>query len=107
MNIRELRADDLELLLWLYTHLHERDDPLPSAPEVQAVWADALANPRTQYFGGWDGGQLISSCMLTIIPNLTRACRPFCVTENVVTQSAYRDQGRGRALLRHALAHAW
>ena len=55
MNIRELRADDLAPLLGLYTHLHEHDDPLPSAPEVQAVWAEALANPRIQYFGGWDG----------------------------------------------------
>lgn len=47
--------------------------------------------------------------MLTIIPNLTRACRPFGVIENVVTPSAYRGQGRGwgRALLQHALAHAW
>ena len=53
------------------------------------------------------GGQLISSCTLTIIPNLTRACRPFGVIENVVTQSAYRGQGWGRALLQHALAHAW
>lgn len=107
MNIRELRADDLAPLLGLYTHLHEHDDPLPSAPEVQAVWAEALANPRIQYFGGLDGGQLISSCTLTIIPNLTRACRPFGVIENVVTQSAHRGQGWGRALLRHALAHAW
>ncbi len=55
MNIRELRADDLAPLLGLYTHLHEHDDPLPSAPEVQAVWAEALANPHIQYFGGWDG----------------------------------------------------
>ena len=107
MNIRELRADDLAPLLVLYTHLHEHDDPLPSAPEVQAVWAEALANPRIQYFGGWDGGQLISSCMPTIIPNLKRACRPFGVIENVVTQSAHRGRGWGRALLRHALAHAW
>ena len=65
------------------------------------MWADALANPRIQYFGGWDGGPLISSCMLTIIPNLTRACRPFGVIENVVTQSAHRP-GLGAALLRHA-----
>lgn len=107
MNIRELRADDLAPLLGRYTHLHEHDDPRPSAPEVQAVWAEALANPRIQYFGGWDGVQLISSCMLTIIPNLTRACRPFGVIENLVTQSAYRGRGWGRALLRHALAHAW
>lgn len=95
MNIRELRADDLAPLLGLYTYLHEHDAPRPSAPEVQAVWAEALANPRIQYFGGWDGGNLILSCMLTIIPNLTRACRPFGVIENVVTQSAYRGRGWG------------
>ena len=58
MNIRELSADDLAPLVGLYTHLHEHDDPLPSAPEVQAVWAEALANPRIQYFGGWDGGPI-------------------------------------------------
>ena len=46
MNIRELRADDLAPLLGLYTHLHEHDVPLPSAPEVQAVWEEVLANPR-------------------------------------------------------------
>ena len=76
MNIRELRAKDLAPLLGLYTHLHEHDDPLPSEPEVQAVWTEALANPRIRYFGGWDEGQLVSSCTLTVIPNLTRACRP-------------------------------
>ena len=94
-------------LLGLYTHLHEHDDPRPSAPEVHAGWAEALANPRIQHFGGWDGGNLISSCMLTIIPNLRRACRPLGVIENVVTQSAHGGRGWGPALLRHALAHAW
>ena len=107
MNIRELRAKDLAPLLSLYTHLHEHDDPLPSEPEVQAVWTEALANPRIRYFGGWDEGQLVSSCTLTIIPNLTRACRPYGVIENVVTHSAHRNQGWGHALLQHTLAHAW
>ena len=107
MNIRELRAKDLAPLLGLYTHLHEHDDPLPSAPEVQAVWTEALANPRIRYFGGWDEGQLVASCTLTIIPNLTRACRPYGVIENVVTHTAHRGEGWGHALLQHTLAHAW
>ncbi len=107
MNIRELCAEDLAPLLGLYTQLHEYDDPLPAAPEVQAVWAEALANPRIRYFGGWDAGLLVSSCTLTVIPNLTRACRPYGVIENVVTHSTRRGQGRGHALLQHALAHAW
>lgn len=107
MNIRELGAEDLAPLLGLYTHLHEHDDPLPSGPVVQAVWTEALANPRIRYFGGWDEALLVASCTLTIIPNLTRACRPYGVIENVVTHAAHRNQGWGRALLQHALAHAW
>jgi len=107
LNIRELRAEDLAPLLGLYTHLHAHDDPLPPASEVQAVWAEALANPRIRYFGGWDEGLLVASCTLTIIPNLTRACRPYGVIENVVTHSAHRNQGWGHALLQHTLAHAW
>ena len=107
MNIRELRAEDLAPLLGLYTHLHAHDDPLLPASEVQAVWAEALANPRIRYFGGWDEGQLVSSCTLTVIPNLTRACRPYGVIENVVAHTVHRGDGWGRALLQHALAHAW
>ena len=67
----------------------------------------ALANPRIRYFGGWDEGQLVSSCTLTIIPNLTRACRPYGVIENVVTHTVHRGDGWGRALLQRTLAHAW
>ena len=50
---------------------------------------------------------MVASCTLTVIPNLTRACRPYGVIENVVTHAAHRNQGWGRALLQHALAHAW
>ena len=74
---------------------------------MQAVWTEALANPRIRYFGGWDEALLVASCTLTIIPNLTRACRPYGVIENVVTHSAHRNQGWGHALLQHTLAHAW
>jgi GNAT superfamily N-acetyltransferase len=52
-------------------------------------------------------GSLVSSCTLTVIPNLTRACRPYGVIENVVTHAQYRGQGWGKALLTHALGEAW
>ena len=50
---------------------------------------------------------MVSSCTLTIIPHLTRACRPYGVIENVVTHTAHRSDGWGRALVQHTLAHAW
>lgn len=106
-NIREIQADELQLLLSLYAHLHERDEPSPSAAVAEAVWSEALANPRIKYFGGFAAGSLVSSCTLTVIPNLTRACRPYGVIENVVTHAMHRGQGWGKAVLAHALAAAW
>ena len=107
MNIRELQPPDLDLLLALYAHLHDRDDPRPPPAIVEAVWAEAMANPRIKYFGGFDSGFLVSSCTLTVIPNLTRACRPYGVIENVVTHAAHRGRGWGKAILARALGDAW
>jgi len=105
--LRELQTNDLQSLLSLYTHLHGRDEPPPSAATAEAIWSEALANPRIKYFGGFASGLLVSSCTLTVIPNLTRACRPYGVIENVVTHAAHRGRGWGKAILEHALAAAW
>lgn len=107
MSIRELHAHELTQLLTLYQHLHEHDDPLPPVHEVEAVWAEALANPCIQYFGAYVDGALVSTGTLTVIPNLTRACRPYGVIENVVTHASHRGQGWGHAILTHALGQAW
>lgn len=107
MDIRALHAADLDELLALYAHLHVNDVPLPPRATVESVWAEALANPRIRYWGGFDGTMLVSSCTLTLIPNLTRGCRPYGVIENVVTHAEHRGRGWGRRLLREALACAW
>jgi len=107
MKIRLIQANELGELLALYTHLHQPDDPLPHQSVVQAVWQELLANPRYQYFGGYLSGELISSCTLAVVPNLTRGCRPYGIIENVVTHANHRNRGHGKAILNHALAHAW
>jgi GNAT superfamily N-acetyltransferase len=107
MQIRDLAASDLDHLLALYQHLHDADDPLPARDVVEDVWRELLASPRHAYFGGFVDDALIASCTLTVIPNLTRGCRPYGVIENVVTHAAHRRRGHGSALLAHALAHAW
>ncbi len=107
MQVRELRSPDLNSLLALYTHLHERDLPLPARGTVEEVWAEALANPRIRYFGGFEADALVTSCTITLIPNLTRGCRPYGVIENVVTHASFRGAGRAKRLLHEALAFAW
>lgn len=107
MHIRDIQPHELEMLLDLYGHLHEQDDPLPERSIVESVWLEAMSNPRIRYFGGYLTGELVSTCTLTIIQNLTRACQPYGVIENVVTHAGHRGLGWGKALLAHALAFAW
>jgi GNAT superfamily N-acetyltransferase len=49
----------------------------------------------------------VASCILTVIPNLTRGCAPEGLIENVVTHSDFRRRGFGRAILQRALEEAW
>lgn len=107
MHIRHLESGDLDNLLDLYRHLHASDAPLPARSAVDAVWRELTADPRYRYYGGFVGEQLVSSCTLTIVPNLTRGCRPYGLIENVVTHAQHRRQGFGTVLLRTALDEAW
>lgn len=107
MLIRHLRSSDLADLLELHGHLHSADDPVPEGGVLESVWNELMSSRRHRYYGGFVDGQLVSSCTLTIIPNLTRGCRPYGVIENVVTHAGHRRRGYGKAVLRQALSEAW
>jgi GNAT superfamily N-acetyltransferase len=107
MQVRQITATELNELLSLYRYLHEQDDPRPSDAEVQATWQELLENPRYRYLGAYADEQLVSSCAITIIPNLTRGCRPYGVIENVVTHAGFRGRGYGKAVVAEALSFAW
>lgn len=105
--IRELKATELSKLLDLYSHLHESDDLLPEINKVEQLWDTIQKNQDLKYFGVFNGDELISSCTLSTIPNLTRGCRPYGVIENVVTHPRHRRKGFGKAVLQHALTESW
>ncbi len=107
MNIRALQPNDLESLLALYEHLHRSDIPLPEHQVVTLTWRELMSNPNYRYFGGFLNEQIISSCTLSVIPNLTRGCMPYGLIENVVTHTAHRNKGYGKSILAHALESAW
>jgi GNAT superfamily N-acetyltransferase len=107
LNVRELHREELQAVLALYEHLHEGDEPPPSPAAAEAAWEESMANPRCRYLGGFEGSELVSSCTITVIPNLTRGCRPYALIENVVTHREHRNKGWGKAVLGQALAFAW
>jgi GNAT superfamily N-acetyltransferase len=107
MEIRDIATTDLDDLLSLYTHLHSSDVPLPSRETIETTWKKIQGNQDLKYFGGYVDKTLVTSCTLTLIPNLTRGCRPYGVIENVVTHKNFRRKGYGKAVLQFALEHAW
>lgn len=101
-EIRDLGVGDAGALLDLYTHLNP-GDARPSPEAVRAVFA----HPGLRHFGRFEGGQLVASCNLAVVPNLTRGGRSYGVIENVVTHAAHRGQGHGQAVIVHAIEQAW
>ena len=107
METRKLHESELDQLLTLYSHMHDVDDPLPERNVVVDVWREILDNPCFRCFGTFVDRKLVSSCTLSVIPNLTRGCRPYGVIENVVTHAGYRRKGYAGGILKHALSYAW
>lgn len=107
LAVRPLEIGDLDGLLALYAHLHIDDEPLPSRAQVDAVAQQVLAQPGQCVFGGFADRELVCSCVLVTVPNLTRGCRPYGLIENVVTHAAHRGRGHGTTLLSAALQRAW
>ncbi|MBV9849373.1 MAG: GNAT family N-acetyltransferase [Armatimonadetes bacterium] len=97
---------DLSALLALYRHLHARD-PVLSADALVGHWDAILANLLLRYVVARARGEPVSTCALTLVPNLTRAARPYGLIENVVTHPDWRRQGIGTSVLHYALDLAW
>jgi GNAT superfamily N-acetyltransferase len=109
MNImyREIKSDERDQLLELHKHLNTDDLPLPAETEVEAKWQEIVTDRKIHCIVADCEGKLVASCVLIIIPNLTRGAKPYGLIENVVTHAEYRKQGIGRELLQYALKIAW
>ena len=107
LQVRQIRPNELPEVLKLYEHLHAEDEPLPDAATVAQVWSELCSDPKLHCLVAIMDETPVASCILAIIPNLTRGARPYGLIENVVTHADYRRRGIGTALLRHALAIAW
>ena len=99
--VREVKREDLDALLKLYTFLHE--DSIPETDEhLTNVWDMIIEDPNHHLLVNEIDGKIISSCVCVIIPNLTRNVRPYAFVENVVTHGDYRGKGYATECLDYA-----
>ena len=101
MIIREIRMDDRDGLLELYTHLHDKG--IPDIDEkLVSLWKRIVEDKDYHIIVAEAEGKLVSSCTCIVIPNLTRGQSPYAFVENVVTHADYRKQGLATACLERA-----
>jgi ribosomal protein S18 acetylase RimI-like enzyme len=104
-TLRLASMDDLPGLLALYRHLGPGDpvlDPAQARPDLEAL----ISSDMTQLLVAEVGDVLAASCLLLVVPNLTRGGRPFAIIENVVTHADYRRRGLATAVLHGAQQRA-
>jgi len=105
LNIRPAASDDLEKLLELYRHLTSDETcPLTLAQENFAQFQQFEGSAILL---GEIGGEPVTSCVLVVVPNLTRGGRPYALIENVVTHAGHRGKGYGKRILEAASNRAW
>jgi len=107
VQIRSAQQGELKALLNLYQHLHTADTALPEDAVLRQVWDEIQSDPKIHCLVADLNSEIVASCILVVVPNLTRGARPYGLIENVVTHADYRRKGIATTLLRHALQMAW
>ena len=98
-----LTDDELLQLLELYKQLNSSDfiDEI-TARNIRGN----IKNQNIKYFIAKENGKIISSCYISVIPNLTRGGKSIGFIENVITDVAYRRKGIGKTVIKNAIKYA-
>ena len=105
-SIRAALPSDLEGLAALYPHLNPSDEPI--SRDLATARLDAINQiPSSTVLLGLLHDELVASCTLIVIPNLTNGGKPYGLIENVVTHAGYRGRGYGTSILHAAAKAAW
>ena len=99
--VRKAHENDLQEILELYLYLHEKSIPEMSE-HLADTWRQIIQDENHHLIVKVVDGKIVSSCVLVVIPNLTRNVRPYAFVENVVTHSDYRGKGYATECLNFA-----
>jgi GNAT superfamily N-acetyltransferase len=103
---RDARFGDFDDVVRLYRQLHPGDPVLLDGSDATA-YETILRRSGLHLFVLEQGGAVVATTYLNIIPNLTRSASPYAVIENVVVDEARRRTGIGREIMAATLQAAW
>lgn len=106
MKVRFAKYNDFEGIMNLYDFLHPGDTPA-SLDHLKNIWDEVMNDThKYRYAVAEENGKILATSCITIVPNLTRAARPYAVIENVITHPNVRRRGLGRAAILLLLEYA-
>jgi ribosomal protein S18 acetylase RimI-like enzyme len=105
MNYRNANQSDLDNLMELYKQLDPKNQYYDKIQAVD-VWNEILKNDSIRYFIAEDNGNIVGTCFIIIILNITKGVRPFGIIENVVVDEKYRKKGIGNNIMNLAIEYA-
>lgn len=99
--IREITKDDYQGLMKLYMQFH--DNPMPEdTKEIRQLWNRILEDKDHHIIVAEENGEIVSSVVCVIIPNLTHNQQPYAFVENVITDERFRKLGLATQCLDYA-----
>ena len=101
MLIREIEHGDMPQLLELYTHLHSNEIPKIDS-KLKNLWDSIIKDKNHHIIVVVKDEEIISSCVINIIPNLTHNQRAYALIENVITHPKHRGNGYATKILDYA-----
>lgn len=104
--IRLAGTSDLDRMLKLFAASEVSPTAQPFE-RARRIWRETVNSVGVAVYVADSGGEILSTCMLIMAPNLLRSGRRHGFLENVVTHPDFRGRGYGRAVVQAALEHAW
>jgi predicted N-acetyltransferase YhbS len=105
-EIRTALKKDIPRIMELYDQLSmggsEAEKQPAGSTEILEKALEAIeAMPGCELVVAEDGGTVIGSLMLTIVPSLGHGGLPWTIVENVIVESGLRGTGVGRLLMEY------
>jgi ribosomal protein S18 acetylase RimI-like enzyme len=104
MEYKVAEKNDLLKIIELYKQLSSSNDDF-QLEKINKIW-DNIENNNIKYFIVKENSEIIGSCYIAIIPNLTFNGKSIGYIENVITDEKHRRRGIGKRLMEMAVKYA-